>query len=340
MAPTFVRSKPLALPYYKRPGKVSFLDDDTDFLDSVGGVLPLDWSVAFYNQPKPLFASLAKEDALVVEEIKQHQEFAAKVHDGQSAILLFLAYWGGNGTRRYDSTRALVVDFAMPAMTGVEVLEKLGAWPGARLLLTGQADEMLAVDAFNKGLINQYIPKHANELARRLVQALTRQFDSSKDGLNELWGSLLNPEQQRLLEVAAVCESIVGIIKAKGWVEYVVIGAPFGVLGLDAKGAAGWIQLEHAESSRSLADLAEFAESLGLTDQDLQTIRSGAASIDLELQAALGTPSLATLVATTPIAGVDRASVTFFPIDAKFAPGPANSWSQCLAGQTRKISQG
>jgi hypothetical protein len=34
-------------------------------------------------------------------------------------------------------------------------------WPGSRVLLTGQADEQVAVKAFNSGLIDQFVPKQA-----------------------------------------------------------------------------------------------------------------------------------------------------------------------------------
>ena len=40
-----------------------------------------------------------------------------------------------------------------------QALSELRDWPGARVLLTGQADEQIAVQAFNRGLIEQFIAR-------------------------------------------------------------------------------------------------------------------------------------------------------------------------------------
>ena len=40
----------------------------------------------------------------------------------------------------------------MPAMNGLQVLGELVNWSGSRVLLTGRADEQIAVSAFNAGL--------------------------------------------------------------------------------------------------------------------------------------------------------------------------------------------
>ena len=43
------------------------------------------------------------------------------------------------------------------------------SWPGSRVLLTGQADEQVAVRAFNRGLIDQFIAKQTPDISRRLI---------------------------------------------------------------------------------------------------------------------------------------------------------------------------
>lgn len=66
----------------------------------------------------------------------------------------------------------------MPAMTGVEFLEKvIPLYPDPiRLLLTGYADMNAVVDAINKGKIFHYLTKPWNE--EELDIAITRAYDA------------------------------------------------------------------------------------------------------------------------------------------------------------------
>ncbi|QJW85133.1 response regulator [Ramlibacter terrae] len=92
---------------------------------------------------------------------------------GQAAHPADLGYWS-KYTERYALSRVCVVDFSMPGMDGLQALAELGDWPGSRVLLTGQADEQVAVRAFNRGLIDQFIPKQTQDISRRLIEAVEK----------------------------------------------------------------------------------------------------------------------------------------------------------------------
>src|SRR6185369_1746728 len=72
---------------------------------------------------------------------------------------------------------------------------------------------------------------------------------------------------------------------AKRWVEHIVIGSPFGILGMDAAGHVGWLQLETPEGLKAMAELAEIE---GVPPSGLQEIRQGLKLADLELRQGLG----------------------------------------------------
>ena len=72
----------------------------------------------------------------------------------------------------------LLVDFAMPAMTGLEVLANLPDWMGCRVMLTGQADEHLAVNAFNSGYIDQFVPKQSPDVGMQISNVVQRMLSS------------------------------------------------------------------------------------------------------------------------------------------------------------------
>jgi len=74
--------------------------------------------------------------------------------------------------KRYDQISVLVVDYDMPGMTGLEVCERIHNPFVKKILLTGAADESLAIDAFNKGLIYQFIRKQDPQFIEKLQEAI------------------------------------------------------------------------------------------------------------------------------------------------------------------------
>jgi CheY-like chemotaxis protein len=65
--------------------------------------------------------------------------------------------------KRHRELSVVVVDYNMPAMNGLELCERLAGVPHIKkLMLTGEADNTIAVEAFNNGLIDKFIKKDSN----------------------------------------------------------------------------------------------------------------------------------------------------------------------------------
>lgn len=60
---------------------------------------------------------------------------------------------------RFDTVSTVIVDFDMPEMTGLEFCQKIKPPHIQKILLTGAADEKIAVKAFNEGIIDHYVRK-------------------------------------------------------------------------------------------------------------------------------------------------------------------------------------
>ena len=60
---------------------------------------------------------------------------------------------------RFKRISAMLVNYAMPTMNGLEFCAQLTDRDVRRVLLTGVADEKTAVQAFDAGLIDHYLPK-------------------------------------------------------------------------------------------------------------------------------------------------------------------------------------
>lgn len=314
---------------YRRPGGVVFLDDDPDYLEMLAEVMPLDWHARFFLRPVECINTLQQEPPLWEADAWQQQEIINRWREGVALIPQILRYWREDGTARFALTQVCVVDYSMPAMSGLRALSELTGWSGSRVLLTGRADEQLAVSAFNRGLIEQFIPKQSPEIRLRLTDAIQNLLRLPDARHQQTWRATLTREQHALLCNPAIAQTLESLALKQGWIEHVVIGAPFGVLALDRKGSVSWLQLEPGEK---LPELAEMAESQGWDPSTVQDIQAGKKLIDLELQLALGAnhkpqPRPAFALADDPA----FLYAALFTVNDTFSPGLMNSHERFIA---------
>jgi CheY-like chemotaxis protein len=262
------------------------------------------------------------------------QQLIANWREGKPLIPQVLAYWS-RYTERYALSRVVVVDFSMPGMDGLQVLAELGDWPGARILLTGQADEQVAVRAFNRGLIDQFIPKQTQDISRRLREAVEHLLFTSHARHAQTWRTTLTQEQNALLRSPGVDTWLTSFTQ-KHWVEHVVIGQPFGVLGMDAYGKVAWLQLETRQGLHALAEVAEVA---GVPAADVQEIRAGTKLADIELRQALSSTQPISLVNAFAVGDAGGLLGAVFPVETPAGPDPDNSYAQWLSRQPKRHVQ-
>lgn len=277
----------LTFPLIHRPGSILFLDDDTDYLEMLGMVIPAHIQIELYSRPAGFGRRMASEPDRWEADAMQQIQMIDRWRNGLPLLPQVLNYWS-NQRERYRLVQSCVVDYAMPGTDGLAVLNTLLDWPGSRVLLTGQADEQIAVKAFNSGLIDQFVPKQTHDITRHLLGVLRKLSQTPHVRLNTLWRSVLTPEQQSLLQIPAVVESLQRYSQTH-WVEHVVLGEPFGLLGVDVDGRCEWLQLEPVAG---LPALAEVAGSAGLDFESVRSIRAGEqlAAVELHQQLCLAGP--------------------------------------------------
>jgi CheY-like chemotaxis protein len=325
----------MSFPLFHRPGTVVFLDDDPDYLEMLAMVLPRHWHVKLFLRPVECINYLQQEPPFWEADAWNQQQLIDHWRAGKPLIPQVLGYWS-KYTERYALTRVCVVDYSMPAMDGLTALGELVDWPGSRVLLTGQADEQVAVRAFNRGLIDQFIAKQTPDISRRLIDSVEHLLGTPNARHAQTWRVTLTPEQNALLRLPSVSRDLLALA-AKRWVEHVVIGDPFGVLGMDAVGNVSWLQLEMADSLPALAELAELE---GLKPAELEDIRSGRKLADLELRQALGRTDPLELAPGFPVGQEGSLVGALFPVDPAHCPDPSNGYSGWLARQDRRSVQG
>lgn len=324
----------LQLPLFHRSGSIVFLDDDLDYLDMLGMVMPTHLQVELYMRPTTFLERMREEPARWEADAAQHLQMIERWRNGHHLLPQVLRYWA-NHPARYQLVQTCVVDYAMPGTDGLKVLNTLLDWPGSRMLLTGQADEKIAIQAFNGGLIDQFIPKQAPDIAGRLLGALVKRASTPHPRLNTLWRAVLQPAQQSVLQVPSVTSALRQLTQ-KRWVEYVVLGDPFGLLGLDADGRAQWLQLE---PTGSLDEPAELAGTAGLGLDVVRAVQAGQLLPAVELHQQLG---LRGPIRTAPAFAVDDDGLltgALFDLSASDLPQPLYAYCNFLEAQGSRSVQ-
>lgn len=239
---------------FSRPYTVAFIDDDRDFLELLAMAIPKHWNAAYYSKTHT-FIEFCKHAAVM--EQRDYAAFCALFSAQASpehTMLKIIRYWHSN-PQRWNLCEIGVLDYGMPKMTGLQVLESLDEWHGKRVLLTGLADERIAVLAFNQGLIHHYLPKHTERVMDHLVHAVNGFSPHLHFQHQQFIRSCLNDAQLSLLAEPSVVVSL-NTFANEHWVEHVVLDSPFGVLGLSAMGQLSWLQLERSSDIDDLKAIA------------------------------------------------------------------------------------
>lgn len=183
--------EPDYLSLYFHSAKICFLDDNERFLKN--NILGLDPKFTYCQYHDPLVAldvlvkNRAKifDDRRVVQSLDHIESMDEPVNKHALTVNLNPLHQQLFDHSKADEISVLVVDYAMPRMNGLEVCQKLRSHPVKKLMITGQADHKLAVEAFNQGLIDFFILKDEENFYDKLNQAIDRLhrkyfFDLSK----------------------------------------------------------------------------------------------------------------------------------------------------------------
>ena len=159
------------------PSSVTVVDDNDAFLTNFGLSLSDSLSVNTFLDPHDAIdhvrTNYCSNVLSTIESVVSKEEDDDGEYPGYSIDFNRIAAMS-RYPNRSDVCSAVVVDYSMPSMTGLELCEKLADIPIPRIMLTGHADFQLAVDAFNRGLISQFVVKDSPRMMEQLLQAIRK----------------------------------------------------------------------------------------------------------------------------------------------------------------------
>ena len=149
---------------YSHPTTVCCVDDNEHFLHGFERQLKPHTRLVTCTKADQALAVIRQSEGRMNQEAIQKLDYAedenlATYFVGINlASLLSLIY----RPKRCEVISVAIIDYEMPDMNGVELAEQLAHTNVGKIILTAEADESLAVAAFNQGIIDQFIPKTAD----------------------------------------------------------------------------------------------------------------------------------------------------------------------------------
>ncbi len=247
------------LPAYFHPTTLLFVDDDRFLLDSMQDALQLKFNIKNFTSGVDAFAFIQqyKKDpdlkSCVEKAIQYSEEFV--IEEKRPTILnLSLMMNHLLNPKRFQTISVTVVDFAMPAMTGVEFLDKINDFDCKKMMFTGEAWNIDGLNLFNLNSIDRICRKSESATGMTAIfeDMQLRYFqDHTQILLNALKNlSLVTP--QCLLD-PDLTFPVMELFRSKGIVEFYLINHEGFFVTATANGTLGLFILQsESESSSSL----------------------------------------------------------------------------------------
>lgn len=239
------------LPIYRHPSLTVLIDDSDNFLRSLSFQLdPTLASKAFHDSRSALdwlcshAGSAAEPDHGLSASYDLYPTRAAQC---SVALDIDQIHRIAFQSKRFMTPSVLVVDYSMPQMNGVELCEAVRHLPCKKILFTGAADEKVAVDAFNRGLIDRYIKKSDADALDRLeaeIHTLQRDYFAAR---SEPLRELLALHSYSFVADPAFASLVRELVREHGIVEHYLYPSPAGLLMYDTEGRA-WLMVVETEA--------------------------------------------------------------------------------------------
>lgn len=260
-----------SLPFYF-PTNVVLLDDDTNFLKHFSLLLDPRLPCIPFSSVTSALDHINEQSSLVnnFTEITN----VALPDDTEEHVyvdlknLCNLVYHDD----RFSQITVAIIDYDMPEMNGLEVCRKIHDTGIKKILLTGKADEKIAVEAFNAGLIHQFIQKGNSDADKLLNRAVERlQLEYFTDITSPVHIAITDGTASFLAD-GEFNRNISKIMRDRKIIEFYLREIPRGLLMLDEDGNTAFMFVMTEEVLDTHYDMAESCEAPG---ELLELLKSG-----------------------------------------------------------------
>ncbi len=145
------------------PTTAVFIDDSDTFLENMTFQLDPNIPYKTYQQPTEALQYLIERKSLDTSLSKFiHKDDTDDLPESGTCSINYQVsnlYEAIYNPKRFEDVSVAVIDYAMPKINGIELCQALKDIPIKKILLTGEADHDVAINAFNTGIIDKFIHK-------------------------------------------------------------------------------------------------------------------------------------------------------------------------------------
>lgn len=264
----------ISLCYY--PTTTVFIDDNKGYLDymklNLADVIPCQ----FFDAPD-----------IFLDNFKQRYQYKTFIdhcinnntdHDSDEQLTINfdinalhqLAF----NSNRFAEISTLVVDYSMPSMNGLELSQQIKQLNKniKIIMLTGEADQELAINAFNAGLINKFIVKNTTTL---MDSTLTSIIEQQKDYFLSLSDTVFNQATRQAKQILLnlndpnYIDLFHKISEQYHIVEYYLVNNTGSMLMLDKNAKMSWLAMLTDEQITALYTTAQYGQA---SEETLKTL--------------------------------------------------------------------
>lgn len=261
-------------PLFSHPTTVILFDDDMSYLRNLSLTLPeQNFTYKLCQSAEETLSIINKAPIdfesgdFIRENEMEHTNSSAFEYDIPSVHNL------SQNDQRFEKISTLIVDYDMPEMNGVEFLKKIQNKNIRKILLTGQASEEIAINAFNQGVIHRYIKK--NSIEKQLNEAI---IESQKDYFKSLSEYFLNTLIEKFGADSALKDPVFeayfnGICESYNIIETYLLDPIGSYLMLDDKGRAFILHTQNTDLVDSYFFDIEGQDQEVFSNAEIQDIR-------------------------------------------------------------------
>lgn len=267
--------KPYVIHPFYFPTTVAFVDDSRPFLANLSLELDDDLAFRMYNSPFAALASLnaatpgpsLTERFFSLYQYREETSYAHHVVD----LSLDLIHREMYDERRFEQVAVVVVDYDMPDIDGLEFFKNIRNRAVKKILLTGKANEQVAVKAFNERMIDRFIRKQEEDAITQLNRSIDELQQEYFRNVELTLSDTLAVGSHGFLHDTEFGSCFEAIKKQFNIVEHYLTCTPDGLLMLDLAGAAFLLLVQTRES---LNASYEIAYDQGAPDELLEHLQS------------------------------------------------------------------
>jgi len=258
-------------PYFF-PTTVIFVDDNASFLKGLALQLPEDLAYQMFGNAEEALARINQPGPPPLYQRCFSHYRASGVDTGSEQLIhldISLIEREVSNADRFREIAVVVVDYDMPGIDGLTFCKRIENPHIRKVLFTGVADEKIAVEAFNAGVIDRFIIKNDPNAVNRVVDSLDSLQNAYFRGISDMLRRSLLLNAPAFLSDDTFETFFNRLRREHRFVEYYLVARPGGFLLLNDHGVLYRLVVLDDEE---VATQAKFAAANGAPDKIIEDL--------------------------------------------------------------------